>query len=269
MHYLTTNLVQYRRYDGHSDKSGASMASKTAFLPDKMAFSEQNRSTRPQKGNVFARMHVKSVRDTCSPPLCTPTGHHSLCVTVMSTPFDAFFASLLYPPKLPVISGYGIYKHNILSVHAGLRGRLDRCQLSSEEEGDLAKLVSLSPAMAAAIDREEEADPLNQPFSDLNFSTFENVVLNMSVESSLRKHDWRALAGVMNFSAKQVQLMQQDTRERYALKGRLLVEVCEELGRGSLRKFIYALKEANMGECLREIKKDPDLEGEVCWWSEV
>lgn len=111
--------------------------------------------------------------------------------------------------------------------------------------------------MAAAIDHEE--DPLNQPFSDLRYNTVDTVVVNMTVESSRRKYDWRALASILGFTEKQVQLMQQDVRE--PCKGRLLVSVWEDLGRSSLRKFIFALKEANMGECLKVIMQDPDLEG--------
>lgn len=112
--------------------------------------------------------------------------------------------------------------------------------------------------MAAAIDQEEE-EPLNQLFSDLRYSTVDTVVVNMTVESSRRKCDWRALAGILGFTEKQVQLMQQDVR--HPCKGRLLIGLWEDLGRSSLRKFIFALEEANMGECLKVITQDPDLEG--------
>ena len=81
----------------------------------------------------------------------------------------------------------------------------------------------------------------------------------MTVESSRRKCDWRALASVLGFTERQVQLMQQHSRE---CKGRLLLGVWEDLGKTSLKKFIYALKEASMGECLRTIMNDSDLEGE-------
>lgn len=116
--------------------------------------------------------------------------------------------------------------------------------------------------MAAAVeDVEPEENPLDQQFSDLRYNTVDAVVVNMSVESGRRRCDWRALAGVLNFSEKQVQLMQQDSRPQYALKGRLLINVWEGLGKSSLRKLLFALKEANMGECLRVIMEDPDLEG--------
>lgn len=113
--------------------------------------------------------------------------------------------------------------------------------------------------MAAAKDPELEESPLDQLFSDLRYETVDDVVMNMSVESSRRKFDWRALASVLGFSGRQVQLMQQDWRE--PCKGRLLVNVWEDLGESSLRKFIYALKEARMGECLRTIMQDSDLKG--------
>ena len=123
----------------------------------------------------------------------------------------------------------------------------------------LSSSYAKDPDMAAATDREEE--PLNQLFSDLNYNTVDAVVVNMTVESSRRRGDWRALAGILGFTEKQVQLMQQLVSE--PCKGRLLVRVWEDLGRGSLRKFIFALKEANMGECLKVIMQDPDLEGTV------
>ena len=112
--------------------------------------------------------------------------------------------------------------------------------------------------MAAAMDQEES--PLDQVFSDLRYDTVDTVYVNMTVESSRRKSDWRAVASVLGFTEKQVQLMQQDVRE--PCKGRRLVSVWEDLGKTSLRKFIYALKEANMGECLKVIMQDSDLEGE-------
>lgn len=111
--------------------------------------------------------------------------------------------------------------------------------------------------MAAAMDQEKS--PLDQLFSDLRYNTVDTVVVNMTVESSRRKSDWRALSSVLGFTEKQVQLMQQDMRE--PCKGRLLINVWEDLGKSSLRKLIYALKEANMGECLRVIMQDADLEG--------
>ena len=112
--------------------------------------------------------------------------------------------------------------------------------------------------MAAAIDQDES--PLDQLFSDLRYDTVDTVVVNMTVESSRRKSDWRGLASVLGFTERQVQLMQQDTRQ--PCKGRLLVGVWEDLGKTSLRKFVYALKEAHMGECLKAIMQDSDLEGE-------
>lgn len=111
------------------------------------------------------------------------------------------------------------------------------------------------------MDPELDESPLDQPFSYLRCETVDKVVVNMTVESTRRKSDWRALASVLGFSGKQVQLMQQDKREH--CKGRLLMDVWEDLGEGSLRKLVYALKEAHMGECLRDIMQDSDLEGEL------
>lgn len=109
------------------------------------------------------------------------------------------------------------------------------------------------------MDPERDESPLDRLFSDLRYETVDEVVVNITVESARRKFDWRALASVLGFSGRQVQLMQQDRRE--PCKGRLLVNVWEDLGQTSLRKFIYALKEAHMGECLRTIMQDSDLEG--------
>ena len=111
--------------------------------------------------------------------------------------------------------------------------------------------------MAAAM--EEQDSPLYEHFTDLRYETVEAVCVNISVESPRRKMDWRALASVLGFSEKQVQLMHQDGRE--PCKGRLLVRVWEDLGKSSLLNFIYALKEANIGESLKVIMEDPDLEG--------
>lgn len=115
--------------------------------------------------------------------------------------------------------------------------------------------------MAAAIEQEQDSgeSPLDQLFSDLLCSTVETVVVCMTAESARRKCDWRALASVLGFSGRQVTLMQQDNRE--PCKGRQLVNVWEDLGKASLRKFIYALKEARMEECYRTITQDPYLEG--------
>ena len=110
----------------------------------------------------------------------------------------------------------------------------------------------------------EQEDDLNQmQFSDLCYSTSEAVVVNMTVESTRRRSDWRALAGILGFTEKQVQLIKQDSRE--PCKGRQLVRVWEDLGKSSLRKFILALKEANMGECLKAIMRDPYLQGRLHW----
>ena len=115
-------------------------------------------------------------------------------------------------------------------------------------------------AMAAAVELEPEESPLDQLFSDLLCSTVETVAVCMTAESARRKCDWRALASVLGFSGRQVTLLQQDKRE--PCKGRQLVNVWEDLGKASLRKFIYALKEAHMEECYRTITQDPYLEGE-------
>lgn len=115
--------------------------------------------------------------------------------------------------------------------------------------------------MAAAMDQEES--PLDQLFSDLRYDTVDTVVVNMTVESSRRKSDWRAVASVLGFTEKQVQLMQQDTRQ--PCKGRLLMNAWEDLGKSSLQKFLYALMKAEMGECLRVIMQDSDLEGMFTW----
>jgi hypothetical protein len=115
--------------------------------------------------------------------------------------------------------------------------------------------------MAAAVSQEPEGEtPLEQLFTDLPCATVDTVMADMSLESACRKSDWRALASVLGFSGRQVQLMQQDKRQH--CKGRLLVEVWEDLGKSSLQKFIYALKEARMEECYRTITQDPLLEGE-------
>lgn len=110
--------------------------------------------------------------------------------------------------------------------------------------------------MAAAVEQPEES-PLDDLFSYLVCSTVDTVVWDMTVESSRRKSDWRALASVLGFNGKQVQLMQQN---RQPCKGRILVEVWEDLGKSSVRKLIYALKEARMEQCLRTIAQDPYLE---------
>lgn len=112
--------------------------------------------------------------------------------------------------------------------------------------------------MAAAVEQPEES-PLDDLFSYLVCSTVDTVVWDMTVESSRRKSDWRALASVLGFNGKQVQLMQQN---RQPCKGRILVEVWEDLGKSSVRKLIYALKEARMEQCLRTIAQDPYLESE-------
>ncbi len=115
----------------------------------------------------------------------------------------------------------------------------------------------LSSPMAAAMATEE--NPLDELFSYLPYSTTNEIYLNITVETARRKVDWRALAGAMGFNEKQVTLIQQDTRR--TPKGKLLIDVWEELGNASLRKLIYALKIANMGECLNILKEDVYLEG--------
>ena len=104
-----------------------------------------------------------------------------------------------------------------------------------------------------------EENPLDELFSYLPYSTTNEIYLNITVETARRKVDWRALAGAMGFNEKQVTLIQQDTRR--TPKGKLLIDVWEELGNASLRKLIYALKIANMGECLNILKEDVYLEG--------
>lgn len=113
--------------------------------------------------------------------------------------------------------------------------------------------------MASAVDYQDES-PLDQQFTDLRDETVTTVVVNMTVESALNKGDWRALASALGFTGKQVQLIRQNSMQ---CKGRLLINIWEEIGVNStLRRLIYALLKANMGECLREIAQDPDLEGE-------
>ncbi len=112
--------------------------------------------------------------------------------------------------------------------------------------------------MASAVEQSES--PLGQLFTDLRYDTVDTVMVNISLESALRKCDWRALASVLGFTERQVRLIQQDMR--YPCKGRHLINVWEDLGKSSLRKFIFALKEANMMESLKVIMKDTDLEGE-------
>ena len=115
--------------------------------------------------------------------------------------------------------------------------------------------------MASAVDQTEESEsPLDQPFTDLRYDTVDTVMVNISLESALRKCDWRALASVLGFTERQVRYIQQDTR--YPCKGRHLINVWEDLGKSSLKKLIFALKDANMGESLKVIMRDPDLEGE-------
>lgn len=111
--------------------------------------------------------------------------------------------------------------------------------------------------MASAVDSES---PLDQLFSDLRYETVDTVVMNISLESALRKCDWRALASILGFSDRQIRYLEQD--KRFPCKGRHLINVWEDLGQSSLRKLIFALKDANMMESLRVIMKDEDLEGE-------
>ena len=118
--------------------------------------------------------------------------------------------------------------------------------------------------MAAAVDQSES--PLDELFTDLRRDTVDTVMMNISLESSLRRGDWRALADVLGFSERQIRFIQQDTR--HVSKGRHLIYIWEDLGKSSLRKMIFALKEANMVESLRTIMEDPDLEGELLMlWS--
>lgn len=111
--------------------------------------------------------------------------------------------------------------------------------------------------MAAA--KEKEEFPIDLPVSYLGYETITRLFVAMTVESANRKMDWRALGGILGFSFNQIELMQQDSR--YPCKGRLLIKLWEDTGNTSVRKMIYALKEAKMGECLNIIKQDYSLDG--------
>lgn len=112
--------------------------------------------------------------------------------------------------------------------------------------------------MAAAMEKEEESR-IDLEFTYLLHETVNRVAVAMTVESANRKMDWRALGGILGFNCQQIDLMQQDMR--YPCKGRLLIKLWEDTGKTSVRKLIYALKEAKMGECLNIIKQDFTLDG--------
>ena len=104
-----------------------------------------------------------------------------------------------------------------------------------------------------------EEKQIDLPFTNLTYETVTRVFVAMTVESANRKMDWRALSGTLGFNFQQIDLMQQD--KRYPCKGRLLIQLWEDMGNTSVRKLIYALKDSGMGECLNIIKKDPELNG--------
>ena len=107
----------------------------------------------------------------------------------------------------------------------------------------------------------DEESPLDCPFTDLLHDTVTNVCATMTLESANRKMDWRALGGTLGFTCRQIDLISQDKRP---CKGRVLIDLWEDIlkSEATLRKLIYALKEANMGECLNLIRQDYRLEGE-------
>ena len=110
--------------------------------------------------------------------------------------------------------------------------------------------------MAAAQEIEEL--PLDLPVTCLGYGTISKLCGALTVESANRKMDWRALGGILGFNFSQIQLMQQD---RQSCKGELLIRMWEETGSASVRRMIYALKEAKMGEGLNIIRQDPTLNG--------
>ena len=116
--------------------------------------------------------------------------------------------------------------------------------------------------MAAAMDCFES--PFDQPFMYLRHDTVETIAVNITMQTASGKMDWRSLAGVLGFSSRQVQLMQQHPQDH--CKGRLLINTWERIlgeSQATLRKLIYALKEANMGESLKIIREDEDLKGKL------
>ncbi len=107
----------------------------------------------------------------------------------------------------------------------------------------------------------DEESPMDCPFTDLLHETVTNVCATMTLESANRKMDWRALGGTLGFTCRQIDLISQDKR---SCKGRVLIDLWEDImkSEATLRKLIYALKEAKMGECLNIIKQDCRLDGE-------
>lgn len=94
---------------------------------------------------------------------------------------------------------------------------------------------------------------LDQPVTNLSFSTITHLSANLSIEQEIGRRDWIGVAGVIGFNTKHIRLMQQHKESN---KGWLLLTTWDDMGKSSLRLFIFALLELKMQECLDVLKRD-------------